>query len=151
MNKVGCMVIVLVLLTPATSWGVAALLACDSSGTGCTCVGGVDAGDSCTTDANCSGGTCNHGWVMDDIYSPTLASQDATFTVSGGTNRILVVYLAAEDSSGGNVHDQISHVQFGNSMITLHTIGSAGTGTSYSNMNFFGYLLDNDIHSTSIG
>jgi hypothetical protein len=55
---------------------------------------------------------------------------------------LLVVYLGAEDADGG-VETQLSSVSFGGNDLT--TLQQVGVGSGYSNLGYFGYMLDADI------
>ncbi|MEE8129655.1 MAG: tandem-95 repeat protein, partial [Vicinamibacterales bacterium] len=79
------------------------------------------------------------GWVVDGSY----ATQDATFNVSAGTNRIVVVALSAEKNGSGPI--AVSSVSLGDQLLTElfdFTVGSSG---AYHNLHWVGYLLESQI------
>ena len=79
------------------------------------------------------------GWVVDGSYT----TEDATFSVSPGTDRIVLVGLSAEKNGGGPI--AVASVSLGNQVLTEvfdFTVGSSG---AYHNLHWLGYLLDSEI------
>ena len=78
-------------------------------------------------------------WVVDGSYS----SQDATFNVSNGTNRIVVVALSAEKNGNGPV--AVTSVSLGDRVVTEVFDFTVGNSNAYHNLHWFGYLLESQI------
>jgi len=79
------------------------------------------------------------GWVVDGSYT----TEDAIFSVSPGTDRIVLVGLSAEKNGGGPI--AVASVSLGNQVLTEvfdFTVGSSG---AYHNLHWLGYLLDSEI------
>ena len=80
-------------------------------------------------------------WVVDGTY----ATQDADFVVSAGSNRIVLIALSAEKNAGGPM--DVTSVSLGNRVLTELVDITAGAGTGYHNLHWFGYLLESNIAS----
>ena len=78
-------------------------------------------------------------WVVDGSY----ATQDATFDVSPGTDRIVIVCLSAEKNGGGPM--AVATVSLGDKDLTEQFDFIVGSATAYHNLNWVGYLLESDI------
>jgi len=79
------------------------------------------------------------GWVVDGSY----ATQDATFNVSAGTNRIVLVALSAEKNQNGPI--SVTSVSLGNQVLTEVHEFTVGSSTAYHNLHWVGYLLESEI------
>jgi len=79
------------------------------------------------------------GWVVDGSY----AAQDATFNVSAGTNRIVVVALSAEKNRNGPI--SVTSVSLGDQVLTEVHDFTVGSSTAYHNLHWLGYLLESEI------
>ena len=82
-------------------------------------------------------------WVFDGSY----ASQDATFEVSAGTNRIVVVALSAEKNQNGPI--SVASVSLGGQVLTQQIYLTVGSSAAYHNLHWVGYLLEADIANLS--
>jgi hypothetical protein len=83
------------------------------------------------------------GWVVDGSY----ATQDATFNVSAGTNRIVVVALSAEKNGGGPI--AVNSVSLGDQPLTELFDFTTGNSSAYHNLHWVGYLLEAQITARS--
>ena len=79
------------------------------------------------------------GWVFDGSY----ATQDATFAVSAGTNRIVLVALSAEKNQNGPI--SVSSVSLGGQVLTEQIDLTVGSSAAYHNLHWVGYLLEEQI------
>jgi len=79
------------------------------------------------------------GWSVDGSY----ATQDATFNVSAGTNRIVVVGISAEKNQNGPI--AVTSVSLGDQVLTEVFNFTVGSSTAYHNLHWFGYLLESEI------
>jgi len=78
-------------------------------------------------------------WVVDGTY----ATQDASFAVSAGTDRIVVVGLSAEKNQNGLI--AVTSVKLGDQTLTELFDITVGSSTAYHNLLWFGYLLESAI------
>jgi len=80
-------------------------------------------------------------WVVDGTY----ATQDATFNVSAGTDRLVLVGLSAEKNTGGPM--SVTSVSLGDQVLTELFDFTAGSSTAYHNLHWLGYLPESQIAS----
>ena len=78
-------------------------------------------------------------WVVDGSY----ATQDATFNVSAGTDRLVLVALSAEKNGGGPV--SVASVSLGDQVLTEVFDFTVGNATAYHNLHWLGYLPESQI------
>ena len=82
-------------------------------------------------------------WVVDGSY----AAQNASFNVSTGTDRLVLVALSAEKNGSGPM--SVTSVSLGNQVLTEvfdFTVGGSG---GYHNLNWLGYLPESQIAALS--
>jgi hypothetical protein len=83
------------------------------------------------------------GWEFEASY----AIQDATFNVSAGTNRLVLVAVSAEKNGNGPI--AVTSVSLGDQALTEvfeFTVGSSG---AYHNLHWVGYLREAEIAARS--
>jgi hypothetical protein len=85
------------------------------------------------------------GWVVDGSYT----TQDATFNVSAGTDRIVVVGLSAEKNQNGPI--AVTSVSLGGQALTKLFDFTVGSSSAYHNLHWLGYLLESEIVAAGSG
>jgi hypothetical protein len=110
----------------------------------------------CTTGETCSSGTCGGGsatdcsaaggpvtildpWVVDGTY----ATQDASFAVSAGANRIVLVFLSAEKNGAGPI--AVTSVSLGDQTFVELFDFVVGDPGAFHDVHWVGYLLETEI------
>jgi len=82
-------------------------------------------------------------WVVDGSY----ATQDDTFNVSAGTDRLVLVALSAEKNGSGPM--SVTSVSLGDQVLTELFDFTAGGSSGYHNLNWLGYLPESQIAARS--
>lgn len=80
-------------------------------------------------------------WLSDGTY----ATQDASFSPSAGSNRLVLIGVSAEKNSSGPM--DINQVLLGDKVLTEIAQEIAGSSTAYHNLAWLGYLKEADIAS----
>ncbi len=78
-------------------------------------------------------------WVVDGTYG----SQNATFDVSAGMDRLVLVAISAENNQNGLI--SVQSVSLGDQVLTEVHDFTVGSSTAYHNLHWFGYLLESEI------
>jgi hypothetical protein len=79
------------------------------------------------------------GWVVDGSY----ATQDATFNVSAGTDRLVLVALSAEKNQNGPI--SVTSVSLGDQVLTEIFDFAVGSSSAYHDVHWLGYLPEAQI------
>lgn len=80
-------------------------------------------------------------WLADGTY----ATQDASFSPSAGSNRLVLIGVSAEKNGSGPM--AISAVNLGDKALTPISEDNVGSSTAYHNLCWLGYLKESDIAS----